>query len=98
MQRILIIILIILLSHCSFDNKSGIWQNEQNLSKKDERFKDFKKFYTQLESYNKIKKPNNSLKIEIAASISNSIWPDEYYKNSNNLDNFNYKNNKGKYM
>ena len=93
MQRILIIILIILLSHCSFDNKSGIWQNEQNLSKKDERFKDFKKFYTQLESYNKIKKPSNSLKIEIAASISNSIWPDEYYKNSNNLDNFNYKNN-----
>ena len=56
MQRILIIILIILLSHCSFDNKSGIWQNEQNLSKKDERFKDFKKFYTQLEVIQQNKK------------------------------------------
>ena len=67
MQRILIIILIILLSHCSFDNKSGIWQNEQNLSKKDERFKDFKKVLHTTRSYNKIKKPNNSLKIEIAA-------------------------------
>ena len=51
MQRILIIILIILLSHCSFDNKSGIWQNEQNLSKKDERFKDFKKSFTHNSSH-----------------------------------------------
>ncbi len=93
MNKILLIIFIFIFTHCSFDNKSGIWKNEENLSKKDERFKDFKKFYSKLESYNKIKFPSENLKISIEPSVSNFVWSDKHYNNSNNLDNFNYKNN-----
>ena len=28
----------IILQHCSFDNKSGIWQNENDIQKKDNIF------------------------------------------------------------
>ncbi len=93
MNKILLIIFISIFTHCSFDNKSGIWKNEENLSKKDERFKDFKKFYSKLEPYNKIKYPSENLKILLDPSASNFVWSDEYYNNSNNLKNFNYKNN-----
>ena len=85
-------ILLIILSNCSFDNKTGIWKNsnEANL-KKEERFKDFETLYTQTKSFNSLIEPKDNLEIILDSTQLNLKWTDEYYKNSNNLDNFSYK-------
>ena len=67
MIRIIVIISTIFISHCSFDNKTGIWKNnsEINTKKKESQFKDFKTIYASEESFNKIISPPDSLKIEL---------------------------------
>ena len=91
---LLTILLILSLSSCSFDNKSGIWKNKNQMvnNKKKDRFADFEKLYTTEKSFDRIVPPNKNLKIKLDPIISNSNWPNEYYQNSNNFDNFTYKN------
>ena len=82
----------IILQHCSFDNKSGIWQNENDKQKKDNVFKDFKKLSTTKDFFNeKIKIEKNYL-IDLSKNIVNKQWKDIYYNNSNNYKNFKYEN------
>ena len=81
----------ILLSNCSFDNKTGIWQNANDTkSKKTNKFKDFKKIKSKDIVFNDIINPDKKLKIILDPIKTNLNWPDEYYQNSNNLDNFSY--------
>ena len=91
MKRFLIAAL--LLSHCSFDNKTGIWKNsnEVDLVSKN-RFENFETLYTQQKSFNNIIPPTNNLKIALDPIQSNFEWSDEFYHNSNNYINFSYKN------
>ena len=92
MKIFLTSILLIILSSCSFDNKTGIWQNSDEInSKKEERFKGFETLYTETKSFDGIIEPGNNLEIILDPIQLNLKWTDEYYKNSNNLDNFNYK-------
>ena len=93
MKIFLSVILLVLLLNCSFDNKTGIWKNSNqvDINKKD-RFADFEKLYTSEKSFNSIIKPENNLKISINSIKLNLKWLDEYYQDSNNLDNFSYKN------
>ena len=82
----------IILQHCSFDNKSGIWQNENDKQKKDNVFKDFKKLSTTKDFFNeKIEIENNYL-IDLSKNIVNKQWKDIYYNYSNNFENFKYEN------
>ena len=82
----------IILQHCSFDNRSGIWQNENDKQKKDNVFKDFKKLSTTKDFFNeKIKIEKNYL-IDLSKNIVNKQWKDIYYNNSNNYKNFKYEN------
>ena len=84
--------LFIILQHCSFDNKSGIWQNENDIQKKDSVFKDFKKLSTTKDFFNeKIEIKKNYL-IDLSKNIVNKKWNDIYYNNSNNYENFKYEN------
>ena len=86
------ILLIIILSSCSFDNKTGIWKNNNEADiKKQDRFKDFETLYTKTKSFNRLIKPKNNLEIILDPIRLNLKWTEEYYKNSNNLDNFSYK-------
>ena len=42
MKFVFSVLIIIFLQNCSFDNKSGIWKNENSITKKDDEFfKDF---------------------------------------------------------
>ena len=93
MKIFLASILLIILSSCSFDNKTGIWKssNEANL-KKEERFKDFETLYTKTKSFNALIDFNSNLEIILDPIKSNLKWTDEYYNSSNNLANFSYKN------
>ena len=93
MKIFLASILLIILSSCSFDNKTGIWKNsnEANL-KKEERFQDFETLYTKTKSFNALIDFNNNLEIILDPIKSNLKWTEEYYNSSNNLANFSYKN------
>ena len=55
MKLLLLLIIFFFLNNCSFDNKSGVWENE-NSPAIDERiiFKEFKKITTTESSYNQI--------------------------------------------
>ncbi|MBL6785884.1 MAG: PQQ-binding-like beta-propeller repeat protein [Candidatus Pelagibacter bacterium] len=85
-------LIIIFLSSCSFDNKSGIWSNESfSISKKDDQFKDFKKFSSSEKLFNEIIEFDDNYKFKISTPKKNIEWKDIFYKNNNNLDNFKYK-------
>lgn len=87
------IILLVILSQCSFDNKTGIWKNNSQVeSKKDNRFKDFETLYTKEKSFDLVISPNNNFKTPLTEAKINLKWTDEFYRNSNNLENFSYKN------
>ena len=83
----------LILSSCSFDNKTGIWKNENIIdNKKDNKFEEFETLSAKTESFNSLIKPKEDLKIILDPVKLNLKWSDEYYKSSNNLDNFSYKN------
>ena len=93
MKKLILIILIFLSSHCSFDNKSGIWKNSDTIdSKKTERFKDFETLYAQEKSFNKIILPDKSVDLLLDPIKETKQWSDEFYQESNNFDNFEYEN------
>ena len=92
-MKFFVIILIIFLPHCSFDNKTGIWENNNKPDiTKESKFKDFKTIYAIEKSFNEIVPPNKDLKILTDSPKINLFWNDEFYKETNNLDNFSYKN------
>ncbi len=93
MKVIFLIIMGILFLKCSFDNKTGIWKNNNEVTKETQnRFKDFETIYTEEKLFNSIVAPTNNLEILLDKPIKNYEWKDEFYKDSNNLDNFKYKN------
>ena len=48
-----IFIFIFFLSHCSFDNKTGIWENSIKTVKNTNEYKDFKNLYTREKLFKK---------------------------------------------
>lgn len=91
MKILSILIFILFLSNCSFDNKTGIWKNSNETSKKKNELSDFKKIYTEQKLFNKAISPKNNLQVKLDDIKKNLIWNDELYQGSNNLENFEYK-------
>lgn len=92
MKKFYFFLLLVFLNNCSFDNKSGIWNNDSQAKLKDIPFKDFKTLNSTVDIFNEIIKPQANLNLEPGILKNNLEWKDEYYKNSNNLDNFNFSN------
>ena len=92
MRKILIFTLIILLTNCSFDNKTGIWESSSTPKKTVDRFKNFKNLYIEEKLFNETIEPQKNLQIDFKPTKKNLTWHNENYNNLNNLDNFNYKN------
>ena len=92
MKIFYILFIIFLLPHCSFDNKTGIWKNENNISKKDNIFKEFKSIDSLREPFDKIVQIDPNFKFSINNKINNLEWNDVFYNETNNFDNFNYNN------
>ena len=90
-MRIFLIIVILLISSCSFDNKTGIWTNnkpEKEIT--DQRFKDFKQLLVKDEEFYKIIKPSKELKIELESQVTTQNWNEEHFNGLNNIENFGY--------
>ncbi len=86
-----IFISIFLLLSCSFDNKSGIWQDNNEVpNKKQNSFKDFKKLSSSNNTFNKIVEINQNFEFNLTNPITNYGWNDELYNEGNNFDNFKY--------
>lgn len=86
-------LILIFISACSFDNKSGIWKNTNEISKiDDDVFKDFKTLKIKNKIFeDSIQIPGN-FKFNISKPVNNSNWSDIFYNKSNNLDHFTYEN------
>ena len=76
---------------CSFDNKSGIWRNNDNtVVKKVNVFNDFEKLYTEEKNFNLLVNPEPTLNINLSNPKKITEWNDEFYRASNNSENFFY--------
>ena len=95
MKLLFIFLLFIIIQHCSFDNKSGIWSNDQNQSDSIDKniiFKDFKTLIPDERSFNKIINLEKNFKFFLPNLVNNLNWNDKFYNYDNNLKNFKYKN------
>ena len=92
MKLILPFLIIIFLNNCSFDNKSGIWQNEKTISKKDNKFREFKTLRSINDSYNETVVFNKNFDLKVDDKINNLFWRDIYFNDGNNFKNFNFSN------
>ena len=77
MRLINFLITLIFLIGCSFDNKSGIWTNESELSRnKEDLFKEFEKISSNKEIYNKIVPLTSNYNFKIPKIFNNLDWED----------------------
>ncbi len=90
MKNYFLIFVIFFLQNCSFDDKSGIWNNNNDISKNKSIFKEFKKLTSIQQSFNKTIIFNENISLNFSNPIQNFEWKDIYYSESNNLKNLNY--------
>ena len=87
--RFLIFILFI---NCSFDNKTGIWKNENKeiLNQAKNPFSDFKTLSSLKETFNQEIFLEKKTKINISPARTNLEWKDIFFNKNNNSNNFTY--------
>ena len=93
-MKILYFLVILIFFGCSFDDKSGIWKNDVNVSNGNDdknQFKDFKKISSSYDFFDKEIPFDKKKTLKIPKIISPSEWRENFYSNSNNFDNFNYE-------
>ena len=94
MKVIFLLLISILIFSCSFDDKSGIWKNENNITKKKKNsFSDFKKLSSENLIFNEIIPLKEKINFNNIPKTKNNNWEDIYYNQSNNYSNFNYNHN-----
>ena len=85
--------ILLLLNNCSFDNKTGIWKNENNIGKSENViFKDFKEVVTSDSTFEKEIILNKNLKIFLSKPEVNVDWKDYFFNYNNNSINYKYNN------
>ena len=94
MKFFFLIFYFLLLINCSFDNKTGIWDNEINSSKNQNKniFKDFETISVSEKPFKQTIILNKNAGLNISNIISNDRWTDIFYNYDNSLKNFSYKN------
>ncbi len=93
MKLFYFLVILVFLNQCSFDNKTGIWKNENNITdEKNGIFDQFKTFSSSKNIYNKELIADKNYKFDIPSSISNNSWDDIFYTKNNNFVNFKYNN------
>ena len=93
MKNLLHIILFFFLINCSFDNKSGIWKNENSYSKKDKNLENLETLFSVDDIYDKTIPLKENYVFSISKPIKITKWTDNYYGNNNNYKNFQFTNN-----
>jgi len=103
MKRLIFVIVAIVFSSCSFDNKTGIWKDASNISLENQENKSisnnspevrYEDIFVKNKSFNEIKDPITRTNIKISAPIKISNWHEQFAIPSNNISNFYYSGNK----
>tara|TARA_Y100001958_G_C21192689_1_gene520556 strand:- start:6 stop:1331 length:1326 start_codon:yes stop_codon:yes gene_type:complete len=93
MKILFLYLFFILFNNCSFDNKSGIWKNENNIGKnQNDTFRQFKNVSTSIDPFTEIIEIKKNYKFKIGEKINPISWKQIYFNQNNNLDNFEYNN------
>jgi len=93
MKIFLLYFIFILLNNCSFDNKSGIWKNENNIDKNQkDTFKQFKNVSTSIDPFTEIIEIKKNYEFKLSKKINPTSWKQIYLNQNNNLNNFEYNN------
>ena len=91
MKLFYILIFSILLQSCSFDNKSGIWKNENEvLVKKNDPLSNFESLSSVKDQFNKVIPFDGNSKIKTSNTVLSLEWSDIFYNRINNYENFKY--------
>ncbi len=90
-MKLFLIVSFFLLTACSFDNKSGIWENENIKKKGDIALKDFKTLSSNQKQFEKIIPIQKSFAFDLISKKKNNLeWKDIFFNQFNNLPNFQY--------
>ncbi len=91
MRLLTILILVLFLQNCSFDQKSGIWKNDSsNTDTKNKIFKDFEKLSSPNKLFDRIIKVDKRFKFDLPETENNSEWHDIFFHKTNNIPNLSY--------
>ena len=92
MKLLYALVILFLFNSCSFDNKSGIWKNENSITnnKDDDIFKDFEKIISSTESFNDVIQLDTKFNFSIKKNSQNDSWSDIFYNDNNNIDNLSF--------
>ena len=91
MKLFYVLVILIIFQSCSFDNKTGIWKNENSISNKDnDLFNEFKKISISEDTFNEEITLKKSFKFQKSNPVDNFQWNDIFYSKNNNLKNFKY--------
>ena len=93
MKLFYVLIILTIFCGCSFDNKSGIWDNSNISDKENKLFKDFKEVSISSDQFNEIISIKDNYKFKLSPPIKNLEWKDFFYNQYNNSKNFNYNTN-----
>ena len=95
MKLLATLIILVFFQSCSFDNKTGIWNSGENISKKEANiFNEFKTLSNYKDDFNSIIIPKKNYILEVPKKVNNKKWEDIYYNQFNNFDNFSYEESK----
>ena len=83
-------LIIIFLQSCSFDDKTGIWNNENRNKKENDTFKNFKKISISDKLFEETVILNKNFKFQISEAKKNKRWNESFFSSNNNLINFTY--------
>lgn len=93
MKYLFVLFILLFLTNCSFDNKTGIWKDENNVTQKDDEiFKQFKDISLSQREFNKIIVLDKKYKFKQSKPAVNKEWVDIYFSKNNKFNNFSYNN------
>jgi len=92
MKILSILIVLIFFQNCSFDNKSGIWKNDNYTGNKDKNYLEgFETLSSSNQSFNKIIHIKNNFEFKLIEEIESFGWKDPFSNSTNNYKNYIYK-------
>ncbi len=91
-MKFFLLIFLLILNNCSFDNKTGIWKNVNETSNKQTKVEqNFKILSSSKDPYSEIIPKKNDFIFKSGNTLISQQWNDIYYNKGNNSENFKYK-------
>tara|TARA_Y100000992_G_C21269843_1_gene496053 strand:+ start:1053 stop:2375 length:1323 start_codon:yes stop_codon:yes gene_type:complete len=91
-MKFFLLIFLLILNNCSFDNKTGIWKNVNETSNKQTKVdQNFKILSSSKDPYSEIIPKKNDFIFKSGNTLISQQWNDIYYNKGNNSENFKYK-------